>query len=106
MLGSNRRRQPQKSSNRAQWRLTNVKQAIALLLLIILTSGCAVGPNYQRPKVDVPPAYRGSPSLEPENPQQASEHSSSGGNASLRGGQAGGRTPQAASVPSEQSFGD
>jgi multidrug efflux system outer membrane protein len=83
-----------------------MKNLIALFVLIIFATGCAVGPNYRRPKVDVPPAYRGSPSLEPENPQQASEHSSSGGNASLRGGQAGGRTPQAASVPSERSFGD
>jgi len=82
-----------------------MKNLITLFVLILFTTGCAVGPNYRRPKVDVPGAYRGAPSLEPEKPQQASEQLSSGGNTSP-GGQAGGRTPEAASVPSEQSFGD
>src|SRR5580693_8652472 len=33
----------------------------ALLLVVILgfASGCAVGPNYKRPAVNVPPVYRG-----------------------------------------------
>ncbi len=31
----------------------------ALLLILILSSGCAVGPNYKRPGVDVPGTYRG-----------------------------------------------
>jgi len=30
-----------------------------LLLATALAPGCAVGPNYQRPKVNVPPAFRG-----------------------------------------------
>jgi hypothetical protein len=50
-----------------------MKNVITLFVLIIFTTGCAVGPNYRRPKVDVPGAYRGAPSLEPEKPQQASE---------------------------------
>src|SRR6516164_5604456 len=29
------------------------------LLAAVLAPGCAVGPNYQRPKVNVPPAFRG-----------------------------------------------
>jgi outer membrane protein, multidrug efflux system len=82
-----------------------MKNLITLFALIIFTTSCAVGPNYRRPKVDVPGAYRGSPSLGPETPQQASEQSSSGGNTTADG-QAGGRASQAASVPSEQSFGD
>ena len=31
----------------------------ALLLVALLTAGCAVGPNYKRPSVDVPGTYRG-----------------------------------------------
>jgi multidrug efflux system outer membrane protein len=31
----------------------------ANLLLVALCSGCAVGPNYKRPALSVPPAYRG-----------------------------------------------
>jgi outer membrane protein, multidrug efflux system len=30
-----------------------------ILLAAILAAGCVVGPNYQRPKVNVPPAFRG-----------------------------------------------
>src|SRR5438067_9458815 len=33
----------------------------AVCLLLILCSGCAVGPNYKRPALPVPPDYRGSP---------------------------------------------
>lgn len=39
----------------------------ALFAAITLSSGCMVGPNYQRPKVDVPPTYRG-----PDNSQTSS----------------------------------
>src|SRR4051812_13958024 len=34
----------------------------AVCLLLILCSGCAVGPNYKRPALPVPPGYRGAPS--------------------------------------------
>jgi outer membrane protein, multidrug efflux system len=36
-----------------------VRRLIALSLLMLLAAGCAVGPNYKRPSVDVPGAYRG-----------------------------------------------
>jgi multidrug efflux system outer membrane protein len=42
-----------------------VRRLIAVSLVVLLLSGCAVGPNYKRPSVDVPGAYRGAP------PQQA-----------------------------------
>ena len=42
-----------------------MKKLITLLLVALLTAGCAVGPNYKRPSVDVPGIYRGS------MPQQA-----------------------------------
>jgi len=41
-----------------------MKKLIVLFALILFTSGCTVGPNYKRPKVDVPGAYRGAPSQE------------------------------------------
>jgi hypothetical protein len=39
-----------------------MKTLPALLLLVVilgLACGCAVGPNYKRPAVNVPPDYRG-----------------------------------------------
>jgi multidrug efflux system outer membrane protein len=36
-----------------------MKTIIALISVVILTSGCAVGPNYKRPAVPVPDSYRG-----------------------------------------------
>src|SRR5271157_3731672 len=53
---------------------------------MIFTGGCTVGPNYRRPKVDVPGTYRGAPPQEVAQPQQS--------------------RPQQESHPAEQSFGD
>jgi outer membrane protein, multidrug efflux system len=36
-----------------------VRRLLAVSLVVLLLSGCAVGPNYKRPGVDVPSAYRG-----------------------------------------------
>ncbi len=36
-----------------------MRKLIAVSLVVVLLSGCAVGPNYKRPSVDVPGAYRG-----------------------------------------------
>jgi multidrug efflux system outer membrane protein len=41
-----------------------VRRLIAVSLVVLLLSGCAVGPNYKRPSVDVPGAYRGATSQE------------------------------------------
>ena len=44
-----------------------MRTVAALLLLVVLLGfacGCAVGPNYKRPAVNVPPVYRG---LAPED---------------------------------------
>ncbi len=35
-----------------------MRRLIAVSLVVLLLSGCAVGPNYKRPSVDVPGAYR------------------------------------------------
>src|SRR5271165_5246565 len=86
IFGNEERMQPQKFPNLIQWRQISVKKAIVTLFMMLITSGCAVGPNYRRPKVDVPDAYRGAPALtQPSTPQQE---------------------PQQASQSSEPSFGD
>ena len=36
-----------------------MRRLIALCLVMLLLSGCAVGPNYKRPSVNVPGTYRG-----------------------------------------------
>lgn len=47
-------------------------RAIVLLASIIGACGCAVGPNYKRPKVDTPAVYRGLPPEEAANPDTKS----------------------------------
>lgn len=44
---------------------------LGLSLTVLLSAGCAVGPNYKRPKVDVPGTYRGD--LPPAAAQAATE---------------------------------
>lgn len=39
----------------------------SLFLMSLLLAGCTVGPNYKRPKVDVPPVYRGAAAEQPAN---------------------------------------
>ena len=39
-----------------------MKKAIPFVLITLVTCGCTVGPNYKRPKVDVPVTYRGAQS--------------------------------------------
>jgi len=48
-----------------------VSRLIALSLVMLLLSGCAVGPNYKRPSVNVPDTYRGG--VPPEAQQPAAE---------------------------------
>ena len=45
-----------------------MRRLIALSLIMLLASGCAVGPNYKRPSVDVPGAYRGAVPQEARQP--------------------------------------
>ncbi|HEY2544993.1 MAG TPA: efflux transporter outer membrane subunit [Candidatus Acidoferrum sp.] len=45
-----------------------MRRLIAVSLAMLLTSGCAVGPNYKRPSVDVPGAYRGATPQEVQQP--------------------------------------
>jgi len=48
-----------------------VRRLIALSLVMLLLSGCAVGPTYKRPSVNVPGAYRGA--IPQESAQTAAE---------------------------------
>ena len=48
-----------------------MRRLIALSLIMLLTSGCAVGPNYKRPSANVPATYRGT--MPQEAPQPAAE---------------------------------
>src|SRR5258705_1538772 len=48
-----------------------MRRLIALSLVMLLLAGCAVGPNYKRPSVNVPGAYRGA--MPPEATQPAAE---------------------------------
>ena len=45
--------------SRAHPRETKVTKLTALLLIVLLSAGCAVGPDYKRPSADVPGTYRG-----------------------------------------------
>ena len=40
--------------------LKRVSPSVALVVALAVLTGCAVGPNYKRPAVDVPGMYRGS----------------------------------------------
>ena len=34
-----------------------LRRALSGLSLALLLAGCAIGPDYQRPRIDLPPAY-------------------------------------------------
>jgi multidrug efflux system outer membrane protein len=51
---------------------TDMRNVGSLFLLSVLLAGCTVGPNYKRPKVDVPTVYRGSAAEQAANSGAAS----------------------------------
>ena len=72
-----------------------MRKLIPFLSLILFTTACAVGPNYKRPKVDVPGGYRGASPQDAAQPQPGQQ-----------GSQPSGNPAQEASKPAEQSLGD
>ena len=51
--------------NRLRWKGTKVKRLATIAMLMLVATGCTVGPNYKRPTVDVPGGFRGAaPSAE------------------------------------------
>ena len=85
-----------------------MKKPIVPLVLMFFMGGCTVGPNYKRPKVDVPSTFRGAqpqeaaPSQQSPSPQAPNPAETP----SPQGLQPSDNPPQQASATSEQSFGD
>ena len=106
-LRSNMHRYRRELPSRVQWRRTNVKKTIACFILTILAFGCTVGPDYSRPKVEVPGVYRatGARGGEERN-RPRTRRTGPAAAPSPDGGQPGaapdGQSPQ----PAAQSFGD
>jgi len=83
-----------------------MKKPIVLLTLMFFVCGCTVGPDYKRPKVDVPGAYRGAPEETAPSQQSSSQQAPQPADrASPQGLQPANNSPQASAL-SEQSFGD
>lgn len=55
-------------SNHNIW---NIRRAVALSFLALLLGGCSVGPNYQRPSTEVPPAYKETGNFKEAQPSDA-----------------------------------
>ena len=79
-----------------------------LFILMISLCGCTVGPNYHRPKVDVPGAYRGAPEAAAVQAQQNSSATASQASTSSspQATQPAGNSPTEAAQSAGQSFGD
>jgi multidrug efflux system outer membrane protein len=74
---------------------------IVTFIVLVFTAGCAMGPNYKRPQVDVPGAYRGAPQAESTQPRQSpSQPAPQPPEAKAQQGS------QPAAQPAEQSLGD
>jgi multidrug efflux system outer membrane protein len=77
-----------------------MKKAIVLFMLTVFVAGCKLGPNYQRPQVDVPGGYRGAPPLQPVQPQQNASQPAQ------QSAQPAGDSQQKTPPSAEPSFGD
>ncbi len=45
--------------------MIRLARGLSISLLLLLLAACTVGPNYQRPKADIPGGYRGVPATTP-----------------------------------------
>ena len=61
-------RKSQFHNNRSGWRIPKFASVAVIALVSALLSGCMVGPNYHRPKVDAPTSFR---TLAPDTQAQA-----------------------------------
>ena len=50
--------------------IRNLSLGVICVAAALLFSGCAVGPKYQRPSVDVPPAYKEVGNWKPAEPSE------------------------------------
>ena len=81
-----------------------MKKTTALLVLTVFVAGCKLGPNYQRPQLDVPGGYRGAPPMEPAQPKQDSSQPAQ--QSAQQASQPAGDSQQKTPLISEQSLGD
>ena len=84
-----------------------MRKLIVLLTLTLLT-GCTLGPNYKRPKLDVPDAYRGLPAPDATQPAEAMPEKmpNSAASSSPSAPQVARNTIPKATQSAEASFGD
>lgn len=84
-----------------------MKKPIALLILTSFACGCTVGPDYKRPKADVPGAFRGAPQeMVPSQQSPSQPAPNPTASSSPQGLQPANNPPQQTPALSEQSFGD
>ncbi|HKW33995.1 MAG TPA: TolC family protein, partial [Candidatus Acidoferrum sp.] len=83
-----------------------MKKAFVLLVVMLLANGCAVGPNYKRPKVDVPGSFRGTTASELARTENTSPQTLPPETLSSRGAQPASNLANQTSLSSNQSFGD
>ena len=80
---------------------------IVLYIVFFLMTGCTVGPNYQRPQLDVPGGYRGAPTLESSQPDQRASQAPPPSQASAsRGSQPATNRQRQTTESAEPSIGD
>ena len=83
-----------------------MKKIFVLFVVMLLANGCAVGPNYKRPKVDVPGSFRGAPAPEVAQTENTSSQWLRPETLSSRGAQPARNLAGQTSLSSDQSFGD
>ena len=90
-----------------------MRRTITLVVLATAAVGCTVGPDYNRPKVNVPVTYRGDPAQATSPPPASaadagasSEGSQASGSPSPQVGQAADESTQAGAPSAAPSFGD
>lgn len=83
-----------------------MKKAIVLLVLMCFVSGCTLGPNYKRPKVDAPGSFRGAPAPQVAQTETTSSQTLRPETLSSHSAQPARNLADQTSLSSEQSFGD
>jgi outer membrane protein, multidrug efflux system len=84
-----------------------VRSIFAFFIVSAATVGCTVGPDYRRPKVDVPGTYREAAARQPAEPEGSAQQASAPGSGpSPQAAQAGDKLPEQATPAAAQSFGD
>src|SRR5215470_11464330 len=83
-----------------------MKKTFVLFVVLLLTNGCSVGPNYKRPLVDVPGSFRTDSGRKVTQTESTSPQTPQPEALSSRDGQPASDQMDKTSLPSDQSFGD